>query len=80
MLITANLVATVLRFLLYRHWVFGQRRGSGRGRASAGTGIAASARCPARTRRSARLSWLPRENGTDERDHIHTRGTRATGP
>ncbi len=28
-LIAANLVATVLRFLLYRHWVFGRRRGSG---------------------------------------------------
>jgi putative flippase GtrA len=28
-LIAANLVATVLRFLLFRHWVFGKRRGSG---------------------------------------------------
>jgi putative flippase GtrA len=28
-LIAANLVATVLRFLLFRHWVFGTRRGSG---------------------------------------------------
>ena len=28
-LIAANLVATVLRFLLFRHWVFGNRRGSG---------------------------------------------------
>jgi putative flippase GtrA len=28
-LIAANLVATVLRFLLYRHWVFGKRRGCG---------------------------------------------------
>ena len=27
MLIAANLVATVLRFLLYRHWVFGQAAG-----------------------------------------------------
>ncbi|HEV2536911.1 MAG TPA: bifunctional glycosyltransferase family 2/GtrA family protein, partial [Streptosporangiaceae bacterium] len=26
-LIAANLVATVLRFLLFRHWVFGRRRG-----------------------------------------------------
>ena len=24
MLIAANLVATVIRFLLYRHWVFGR--------------------------------------------------------
>jgi putative flippase GtrA len=28
-LIAANLVASVLRFLLYRHWVFGGHRGSG---------------------------------------------------
>src|SRR5579859_6473591 len=28
-LIAANLVASVLRFLLYRHWVFGRHRGSG---------------------------------------------------
>jgi putative flippase GtrA len=28
-LIAANLVATVLRFLLFRHWVFGRRHGSG---------------------------------------------------
>jgi hypothetical protein len=28
-LIAANLVATVMRFVLFRHWVFGQRRGSG---------------------------------------------------
>ena len=25
MLLAANLVATVIRFLLYRHWVFGHR-------------------------------------------------------
>jgi putative flippase GtrA len=29
-LIAANLVASVLRFLLYRHWVFGGHRGSGK--------------------------------------------------
>jgi putative flippase GtrA len=33
-LIAANLVATVLRFLLYRHWVFGQHRVSGKRRGS----------------------------------------------
>ena len=31
-LVTANLVATVLRFLLFRHWVFGKRRGLGQQR------------------------------------------------
>jgi putative flippase GtrA len=28
-LVAANLVATVLRFLLFRHWVFGKHRDSG---------------------------------------------------